>query len=356
MTVSTRSESEAHLNARSSLIRSAGWSDSSAAPLAGDASARRYERLRRGSGDETAVLMIAPGGGDTRRFTAMTSHLRALGFSAPEIVAADHDAGLLLLEDLGDALFARVAKDRPELEGPLYERAIDLLLALRDTPPPRHLVEDGHRIEIPDYDAQFLNFEAALFHEWWLPAACGVVSSDAVAEFDALVATACAAVAETRDALVLRDYHAENLIWRPERPKLGAVGLLDYQDARRGHPAYDVISLLEDARRNLGDGLSDCMLARYASTLAPSDRTEFEHACAILGAQRNLKIIGIFARLWLRDGKPGYLDLIPRVWRHLRHDLSHPTLRGLDTWVQTHSPEPTDEVLAKVRAERGGGL
>ena len=355
MTTAEETAEDATAEARDALLRDAGWTGAAASPLAGDASARRYERLSGGPAGASAVLMIASGAGGTRRFTALTSHLRDLGFSAPEILAADHAAGLLLLEDLGDDLFARVALDRPELEERIYERAVDLLATLAQVPPPTRLVEDGHATTVPPYDAEFLSFEAALFREWWLPAARGAaLSADAATEFDALVASACAPFADERGALVLRDYHAENLIWLPDRPGLRSVGLLDYQDARRGHAAYDLVSLLEDARRDLRAGLADRMFSRYtlSRSMSAEDGAAFHAAYSTLGAQRNLKIIGIFARLWLRDGKPGYLGMIPRVWRHLSHDLAHPALKELRNWVEAHAPEPTSDAISRVQRAR----
>lgn len=345
--------------ARRALLAAAGWGGARSTPLAGDASARRYARLTGGPGGVSAVLMDAPPGAvnDTRRFTAMTRHLQSLGFSAPEVLAADHETGFLLLEDLGDDLVARVVADRPELEPGVYQRAADLLAALTAAPAPEALEADGALIHIPAYDAEFLSFEAGLFVDWWWPqAGGGPPSPDLSAEFDALVADACAPVAGARDALVLRDYHAENLIWLADRPGLAAVGLLDYQDARRGHAAYDLVSLLEDARRDVSLETSATTRARYAQMmgLSVAARTEFDAACAILGAQRNLKIVGIFARLWLRDGKSGYLPLIPRVWRHLQHDLAHPALAPLRDFLAAHAPIPSEQTLARVRAAGAG--
>lgn len=337
------------------LLAAAGWGGAHIAPLAGDASARRYERLSNGPADSSAVLMDAPPSdtNDTRRFTALTGHLRALGFSAPRVLASDHDSGFLVLEDLGDDLFARLVERRPALEPEIYGRAVDLLAELNSSNAPESLTLDGKEVEIPPYDAAFLLFEAELFTEWWWPAAAGErPSGDMLSEYRALIGEACAPVAAARNALVLRDYHAENLLWLPDRPGLAAVGLLDYQDARRGHPAYDLVSLLEDARRDVPQDLAANMVARYAQSagMPPLARDAFEASYAVLGAQRNLKIIGIFARLWLRDGKPVYLPLIPRVWGHLLRDLAHPALSDLRRFVLGRAPEPTNAALQRVQA------
>ena len=191
--------------------------------------------------------------------------------------------------------------------------------------------------------------------EWWAPGASGVpFAADALAEFDALVGEAVAPVAAAREATVLRDYHAENLIWLPERAAAARVGLLDYQDALAGHAAYDLVSLLEDARRDTTPELREAMLARYLDRrgIAPDP---FRAALAALGAQRNLKIVGIFARLALRDGKPRYLGLVPRVWAHLLRDLAHPDLAALRRFVARHVPAPERPALGRIAAQAGEG-
>ena len=322
------------------FLKAAGWGGADREPLAGDASARRYQRLRNGRGVH-AVLMDAPGGAaaEIDAFLRIARHLRAAGFSAPEILAADRLSGLVLMEDLGDALFARLCSRAPAQEAQLYEAATDLLVALRAVPAPEGL---------PAYDRETYLRESRLLTEWYLPAAAGTPTPpDLAAEFDALVAAATDGLERAHDGLVLRDYHAENLIWLPQRRGHARVGLLDFQDALCGHAAYDLISLLEDARRDTSPELRAAMRARHLarSGLEP-DR--FAHDCAVLAAQRNLKIIGIFARLWLRDGKRGYLGLIPRVWGHLQDDLSHPTLSGLRALVSRHMPVPEGRVLARI--------
>ncbi len=193
--------------------------------------------------------------------------------------------------------------------------------------------------------------EAALVREWWLPAATGAAPSpELAAEFDGLVAQATATVEPVREVLVLRDYHGDNLIWLPERAGVARIGLLDYQDALAGHAAYDLMSLLEDARRDTSLELREAMIARYLGRRPELDGAAFRAAYAALGAQRNLKIVGIFARLAIRDGKPRYLDLIPRVWGHLMRDLADPALAPLAGWVARHLPPPEPATLARVAA------
>ena len=326
------------------FLRDAGWGRAARLPLAGDASARRYERLRNARG-QSAVLMDAPAteGEDVAPFLHIARHLRSIGLSAPAILAADRKTGLILMEDLGDDLFSRLCAGQPEQEARLYAAAVDLLAELQAHPPPA---------DLPPYDRQTCLRESRLLIDWYLPAATGGPIPGALgAEFDALVAKATDALEGDRACLVLRDFHAENLIWLPRRTGIARVGLLDFQDALRGHPAYDLISLLEDARRDTTPELRQAMTARHLarSGLEPEP---FAHACAVLAAQRNLKIIGIFTRLWLRDGKPAYLDMIPRVWAHLRNDLSHPSLAALRALVKRHVPAPDDAVLARIRQAR----
>jgi hypothetical protein len=331
---------------RAAFLEAAGWGGATARPLAGDASNRRYERLTAPNGSR-AVLMDAPPerGEDVRPFCAITGRLRARGFSAPEILAEDAGAGFLLLEDLGDGVLARVCEARPELEAELYALAADLLAALHAEPPPETAEDDAPG----PYDAGALLAEAMLLPDWYLHGLRA--RTDALAQdFAGLVTEAVAPVAAAREALVLRDYHAENLLWLPEREGLRRLGLLDYQDALRGHPAYDLVSLTEDARRDTTAQLREAVTARYLAARGSGvDGEAFRTAAAILAAQRNLKIVGIFARLWLRDGKPGYLKLIPRVWGHLMRDLEHPALADLRGFVQAHVPPPRPEALERLR-------
>lgn len=316
-----------------------GWHDAGRAALAGDASFRRYERLNRD--DDGAVFMDAPPPReDVRSFVAVTKFLRMAGLSAPAVYAGDVASGFLLLEDLGDALFSRVIAEDGPLERPLYEAAVDCLAVLHSAAPPDKIAVNGDDYRVPPYDMALYLDEAALFVDWYLPALRGgplsVVERN---EFLGLWRAALAPVADARDVLVLRDYHADNLIWLPERTGAARVGLLDYQDAVVGHPAYDLVSLLEDARRDVPPARADEMIDRYLAARPDLDEEDFRTAYAVLGAQRNTKIIGIFTRLYARDGKSGYLDLIPRVWGLLERDLAHPALGGLKAWFDDAVPE-----------------
>ncbi len=345
--------------ARRAFLKAAGWGDAQAAPLAGDASTRSYQRLR--LGERAAVLMIAPPGAEApacppeadaqaRRalgynamarlagpnlntFVVLSKGLRAAGLSAPEVYAADAAAGYALLEDLGDDLFARVV-GRIE-EGVLYRAAIDALAALHREQPPR-LSGDGY--QMLDYDALALEAEAALLLEWYWPLKKGAPAPDSlVAEYLDLWRSVFADLSAPR-AIVLRDYHAENLLWLPDRQDAQRVGVIDFQDALFGAPAYDVASLLEDARRDVAPSLADAMIDYYLD-VSGADRDAFLRDYAILAAQRNAKILGIFARLAKRDNKPRYLDLLPRVEAHFRRDLARDETAQLRGFFARNLPE-----------------
>lgn len=335
------------------FLAASGWAGARRMPLAGDASARRYERIARAG--RTAMLMdIPPASGlDPAPFLAVSRWLGAGGFSAPAILAADEARGLVLLEDLGDDLLATLCDRRPELEPALYEAAIDVLAAIHGRAPPAHGGSGpGPRgWSPPPYDAATYLREARLAVEWYLPATTGhpapAEDPALTAEFEALVSDAVAAIPPSRPAAIYRDYHAENLLWLPDRAGLARIGLLDYQDMLTGHPAYDLVSLLEDARRDVGPELREAMTARYVARTG-AEPEAFRTAAHILSAQRNLKILGLFTRLCRRDGKPRYLACLPRVWGHLARDLAHPALAPLRGWTARHLPAPETGVLAAI--------
>ncbi|MEM9044020.1 MAG: phosphotransferase [Pseudomonadota bacterium] len=332
---------------RSQFLLAAGIRPDRATPLAGDASNRRYLRIA----DTQQILMDAPPerGEDVRPFVAVTNWLREHGFSAPRIDSEDLEHGFLLLEDLGDRLYRDVCAKTPSDEEHLYSQAIDVLAAIGRVPVPQALPLGAEHLALASYDETVLLREARLAIDWYRAGVLGdQVSLDLIDAFNEVIASAMIPVADTRQVVVLRDYHAENLIWLPERTSNGRVGLLDYQDALGGHPAYDLVSLLEDARRDTSEALREAMLSRYTDQ-ASADPAAFRLDYACLGAQRNLKIIGIFARLAMRDGKGHYPALIPRVWAHLQRDLAHPALRTLRDFVAEHLPEPDASALDKLR-------
>lgn len=313
-----------------------GWGDAERRILADDASFRRYERLRRGG--ETAVLMDAPPGKeDVRPFLAVAGILRRLDLSAPRVFAQDPENGLLLLEDLGDDTYTRVLAATPEREADLYMLAVDLLIDLHR----RFDAAPG----MPAYDDTRLMAEADLLIDWYAPAMPDIeIALPARREYTALWHALFETARKLPDTLVLRDYHVDNLIWLPQRSDVSACGLLDFQDAVIGPVAYDLVSLLEDARRDVPAGLTARALERYLAAFPGTDPDAFAAAYAILGAQRSAKILGIFTRLDRRDGKPDYLCHLPRVWRWLEGDLAHPALAEMRDWFDRNLPPETRRI------------
>lgn len=305
-----------------------GWSAAEVRPLAGDASFRRYFRLHdRG---RTAVLMDAPPPlEDVRPFLRIADLLLGAGFSAPRICAAEPDEGYLLLEDFGDALLGPLLLREPALEEPAYRRAIALLAALADVPVPA---------DLPPYDRDALVREVMVFADWYAPAAGLAIDARAfVAAWDEVWGDLLRETA-AGPVVTLRDYHAENLMWLPDRAGTAALGLLDFQDALAGHPAYDLVSLLQDARRDVSHRLESAMLEAYATARGIGDRARLRASYEVLGAQRNVKILGVFVRLRDRDGRRGYVERLPRVWAYLERNLAHPALAPVSAWFEAHVP------------------
>lgn len=317
----------------------AGWGDATRKLVAGDASNRRYERLVLGP-DHTAILMDAPPdkGEDVRPFVEITGHLRDAGLSAPLLHAQDETQGLLLIEDLGDDLFARVMTATPALIDPLYAASVDVLLHLHRQSPPN----------LPRYDADIMTERAALAYDWYQRGTQGAVNAREKATFAAAFRACLAPLDAVPPVLIQRDYHAENLIWLPDRVGVRRVGLLDYQDAMLGHPAYDLVSIAQDARRDVHPDTAEAMITRYLDA-SDTDSDTFRSAYAILGAQRNLRILGVFARLSMHYGKPHYVDLIPRVWGHIQTNLSHPSLAAIKPLIDATLPLPTPALLQRLK-------
>ncbi len=340
------------------LLRASGWGEAARIHLQGDASTRAYERLVRADG-RSAILMVSPprpDGPPVRRgkpysaiaklaesvhaFVAMDRGLRELGFSAPDIYASDLEAGLLVLEDLGPGLIVEGAEPIADR----YAESAGLLADLHGRAVPWTLpVEPGRDHTLPFYDLEALTIEVELLPDWYLPHIAGGMMSAAVrADFLARWTTLLAEIVAAPPTWVMRDYHSPNIIWLPERSGLARVGLLDFQDAVLGHPAYDLVSLGQDARITVPAELELRLLGHYAQLRRAADPdfdlAAFARAYAILGAQRATKILGIFARLDRRDRKPAYLKHLPRVEAYLRRNLEHPALDALKSWYQTHLP------------------
>ncbi len=341
------------------FLRGAGWADARRTFLQGDASSRAYETLEKPSG-ETAILMISPPKPDgppirygksysaiarlaesVKAFVAIDEGLIEQGFSAPKIYAQDLDAGLLILEDLG-----RIGV--VDENGPIPERYLEAVAALaqlhaRKLPDQITLRDDGV-YRIPPYDLDALLIEVELLIDWYVShIARTLVASGARAVFVNLWRKALAEVAAATPTWTLRDYHSPNLLWLPEREGIRRLGLIDFQDCVLGHPAYDVVSLTQDARVTVPEELEMKLIAHYARMRRERDHRfdmgGFVRAYAVLGAQRATKIMGIFARLDLRDGKPHYLSHLPRVEQYLKKSLRHPALKDMKNWYETNLPD-----------------
>ncbi len=303
------------------FLAEAGWAGATAEPLPGDASFRRYFRIRNGT--RTAMLMDAPPPNeDPRPFLQVGQWLRAQGLRAPAIYAERAERGLVLIEDFGADRMRDWLDAHPEAEEAVYAKAVDALVAL-------HACQAG---PFDPYDMAVYQREVSLFVEWFCPLqGLDVDAAGWAAAWDAVLLPMLPR--QQPGVTVLRDYHAENIMLLPD----GAQGLLDFQDALAGHPAYDLVSLLQDARRDVSPELERGMLERYLGQVDAGH--DFEADYARLGAQRNAKIVGIFARLWKRDGKPRYLSMIPRVWEAMERDLKHPALAPVAEWFTVNVPQ-----------------
>jgi aminoglycoside/choline kinase family phosphotransferase len=302
------------------FLDEAGWGGAHVEPLPGDASFRRYFRVRKDGAN--AMLMDAPPPHeDPGPFLHVGKWLCAQGLRAPAIYAERPERGLVLIADFGNDRMRDWLDDNPHGEEDTYARAIDALVALHGRPPG----------PFARYDAAVYQREAGLFTEWYCPAMkLDVDDAGWRAAWDAALAPMLPR--QEPGVTVLRDYHAENIMLLAN----GDQGLIDFQDALVGHPAYDLVSLLQDARRDVDPALERRMLDRYLAQVDAGPHFEADYAR--LGAQRNAKIVGIFARLWRRDGKPRYLPMIPRVWAAMERDLAHPALAPVAEWFAANIP------------------
>ncbi len=347
------------------FLHGAGWEKAVIDPLPGDASTRRYARVS--LGDRTALVMDQPqnaesptaaadasaeqrrqlgynavarlAGADCARFVAVSEFLRAQGLSAPQIYAADTTQGFLLIEDLGNDLYADILLSGRN-ESDLYETAAEVIARLHAEPAPK-ILSPG--MPLHAYDETALLAETDLLMEWYFPFAMG--RDPQQYEFDehrGLWRKVLAPIINTPAVFVHRDYHAQNLIWLPRRTGPARAGLIDFQDAVAGSRAYDLISLTEDARRDVSPEIAALTTQSYLDAVRaqgnPVNAEEFGTEMAIMAAQRNAKIVGIFARLHKRDGKSRYLSYLPRVWTYLNRDLGHPALTELSKWYDQAIP------------------
>ena len=323
------------------FLESQGWAAGKRVLLAGDASFRRYERLTRGR--ESVVLMDAPPPQENvRPFIAIDRLLAGAGLAVPAIHGADEEAGLLLLEDMGDDTYTRLLA-RGESETRLYELAVDLLIELHRRLPVERLAG------VPAFEDAMALRQVKLLLEWYWPATQGGAASEsAIAAFEAAWRSVLAIWHRSPRGLVLFDYHVDNLMLLAGRSGIASVGLLDFQDAVVGTRAFDLVSLIDDARRDVSADLAASLMARFLAACPDLDRASFAAAYAASGAQRHTRILGTFTRLWRRDGKPGYLGFIPRVWRQLENRLNHPALAPLADWFAHYLP-PERRIVPEAR-------
>ncbi len=317
-----------------------GWEGWEITNLAGDASPRKYFRLSKGG--KTAVLMDAPinSCGPLEPFIKISGYLIELGLSAPHILAKDLPGGFLILEDLGNDLFSTILLRDQEIEIKIYLVALDILIALREKALPPN---------IPAYTPKIQGELASLSLKWYAQNILDVeVPKEDISQLEIMVSAAVASLDE-KQVFIHRDYHAENLLWLPDRSDLKRVGIIDFQDGARGQSSYDLVSLVEDARRDISQDLKKILLERY-SKLTGEPLAKVEKGVAISGIQRNLRIIGVFARLAARDSKTWYVDYIPRVWIYLMGDLEVAGLSELTSFIMNNLPQPTSENLAKLRS------
>jgi N-acetylmuramate 1-kinase len=309
----------------------AGWAGALIAPLAGDASFRRYFRVTLGA--RSAVLMDAPPPHeDPRPFVAMAEWLVGKGFAAPGIVHRDLSQGLLLIEDFGAVRMRETVDADLAQEPTIYRGVVDVLIALHKHAPPGGLKPHGLSMWLD---------EVGLFTEWYCPAVGLDVDGPGFrAAWEAVLAPIDA---QGQTVTELRDYHAENIMLIDGADGLARYGLLDFQDALLGHPAYDLVSMLEDARRDVSPDVERAMLDHYMAETQAG--TAFEAAYWALGAQRNTRILGVFTRLWQRDGKPHYTRFQRRMWGLLERDLAAPGLAPVKQWFDANVPAEARAVV-----------
>jgi len=315
---------------KNSFLKKNGLVNAEVKLLAGDASFRKYYRITQPQAKPSSVfyplsfvLMESPPDKENiRPFLHIADYLCDIDLSAPRVIDYDIEQGLILMEDLGDDLYSSVLKKDSTKEEKMYSYAIDTLVDIhnKNTPPIQ-----------PYFDDLFIN-EVALFTDWYLTN----ISLQRKNKFLRIWTELLPIARLVPDGLILRDYHADNLIWLPDRKTIKKVGLLDFQDAVIGPVTYDIVSLLEDARRDVSEELATKMIDRYLEKTGV-DRDTFLISYAIMAAQRNIKIIGIFNRLCKRDNKPQYLDYLPRMWGYLKRDLEHPILNGVKEWIENNA-------------------
>jgi hypothetical protein len=350
----------ARLEALRQFLTDAGYADAKRRRMAGDASTRSYARLIRDDG--VVILMNSPRrpdgppiyhgksysaavhlAEDVKPFVAIAHGLRERGFSAPAIHHADLDEGFLITEDFGSAGF--IEGDPPAPIAERYQVAADMLAALHREPLPEILpLAPAIAYAIPSFDTEALLVEAGLMLEWYLPDRGAKPGDDLRAEFTTIWRDLLSKPAAAAKTWVMRDFHSPNLIWLEQRADIAKVGIIDFQDAVLGPAAYDLVSLLQDARIDVPEPLELALLTRYIKARRGFDDSfdpaGFAEIYAVMSAQRNTRLLGTFARLNRHDGKPQYLRHQPRIWTYLNRSLAHPALAHAREWYAANIPPP----------------
>ncbi len=324
------------------FLAQAGYSNQARTSLAGDASMRRYERLVDSTG-HSVVLMDAPPdkNPNLEPYIHITKLLAAQRVSVPDIIAQDLQNGLLLIEDLGDNLFSNVLNHSPNQERALYEAATDWLIKMHTSTN----IWDFPKLEplTPSALSQLTSLTFNTYRYY----ICENIDDHARAEFEIAFLKPLSKYLSGQMVFVHRDFHVQNLLWLPKRDGIARIGVIDFQDAKLGHPAYDLVSLLQDARRDVSQEIQDAMLDRYIKRTGVNGAT-FRTAYALLGVQRNMRILGVFARLSKTYGKPEYVDLIPRVWKYFTQGLTDEACATFAPMLLDSLPAPTQENLQKL--------
>ena len=332
---------------RLSFLGRCGLKNRALVPLGPDASFRRYFRLA-GSGPALLLMDAPPEFEDVDTFGRVARHLARLGLRVPQILHMDKDLGFIVLDDFGDRTFTRLIDSGCD-EAALYAQAIDVLITVHDHP-------DAIDIDLPDYDRKRLIDEALLLPDWYAPLIRDrTTDADMRHSYYAVWRQILDRLPEPATSLVLRDFHVDNLMRPGSGDETSDCGLLDFQDAVIGPVAYDVVSLLEDARRDVTSGLKEQMRRRYLEARPLLEIENFDLWYKVLGAQRHCKVAGIFLRLLLRDGKPHYLRHIPRVVALLEDGLNDPTMQPLRQWLNDWLPERLNP-FPEISVERARSL
>lgn len=326
---------------RSEFIHTHGWGDADVTPLPGDASRRRYFRLTLpdglAHGASVRLLMDMPRHPEEKfdEFILLSAHLRAAGLSAPEVYAFDAAQGFALIEDFGDATYTRLLNEGHAPE-PLYETAIAAAAELQKR-------SDGVNLAIKNYDAEAMTGEISWFIEWYAPLYWQrAATAEEQTEFQTVVHGIFESLPPLKTTLLLRDFHVDNFMWLPDRAGLRRCGILDFQDAKWGSPAYDLVSILEDARRDIDPALAQKLYNQYLSLRPDLLPVDFAAHYAAMGMLRHARILGNFIRLWLRDDKDWYLQFMPRVQRQFENALQHPVATPLREWCAQKLPPLSD--------------